>query len=95
MGWTSSADMRQQVTLRFLRKRVAMHTNAFAGGQLCLDLRVLKEHRIVAWLGMFAAMREARAISGPGFLRIAGLERYAFAADRHQEHIAKVAVPGA
>ena len=41
---------------------------------------------------MFVGVRETRAIARLGLLRIARLQRNVVAADRHQEHIAKIAV---
>jgi hypothetical protein len=91
----AAAHIQQQVAFRACCERIAMHAHAFCGGQLRPHLCVLQGHGVVARLGAFARVREARAIAWLRPLHIARLQRHILAAHRHHHHVAQVAVPRA
>ena len=77
-----------------LRKRVAVHADALAGGQFGTYPVVGKGDRVVARLGLFVVMAEAREVAAAGMLDRTGFEMH-LAGDRHDQHIAEIGVAGA
>src|SRR5215470_6727553 len=71
-----------------------MDTYALTGSQLSAYSGILKEHAVVTRLGVFAFVREMRAIARSRLFWIAGFQRYIGTAQRCQQYVAEIAVPG-
>ena len=76
------------------REGVLVEAGALGGGELGADVGVLEQDGVVAGLGGFVVVREARAVAGIGVLPRAGLE-LDLAGARHDEDVEQVAAAGA